>query len=153
MIMVALSVSVNKTCVKRRLVEKSPWRYNRLETKPRYIGNYASQIKSCIRTLSGSHGRCFRIRHETLREELPGADWKMTSNPVGNKNSWSRKPWIADKKYYGTHYLPMQLLSSYCSSCAHGCSSEFRCCDMHIMQLLKVIGMTLKQTPRKLSVL
>jgi len=46
------------------------------------------------------------------------------------------------------NYLPMQRLQSFYSSCAHGCSPEFSYCDMHIMQLLKVIGMTLEQTPR-----
>jgi len=37
------------------------------------------------------------------------------------------------------------------SSCAHGCASEFRYCDMHIKQLLNVIGITLEQTPRDLA--
>jgi len=52
-----------------------------------------------------------------------------------------------------TNNLPMHRLQSYYSSCALGCSSEFRHCDMHIIQHLKVIGITLKQTPRELSVL
>jgi len=43
---VALSDSVNKTCVKRLLAEKSRWRHIRLEIKPPYLGNHASQIKS-----------------------------------------------------------------------------------------------------------
>jgi len=49
--------------------------------------------------------------------------------------------------------LPMQRLQSYCSFCAHGCSLQLRYCDMHILQLLKVIGMTLEHTLLKLSVL
>jgi len=49
--------------------------------------------------------------------------------------------------------LPMERLQWYCTSCAHGCSPECRCWEMHIVQLLKVIGMTLEQTPRELSVL
>jgi len=49
----------------------------------------------------------------------------------------------------------MQRLQSYYSSkmCAHGCSSEFKYYDMHIMQLLKLIGVTLEQTPKEHSVL
>jgi len=49
--------------------------------------------------------------------------------------------------------LPVQRLQTYYSSCAHVCSSEFKFCDMHIMQLLKVIGVTLEQTAWELSVL
>jgi len=49
-------------------------------------------------TLSGSHGRSFRICHEKSRETLPGGRLTMTSCPVGNKTSLSRKPCIADKK-------------------------------------------------------
>jgi len=47
--------------------------------------------------------------------------------------------------------LPMQRLKSYCSSnCAHGCPSEFRCCDMQTMMLLNVIGMTYRANSREL---
>jgi len=59
--MVTLSESVIKNCLKRPLAEKSWWRHIRLAIKPRYLGNHASQIKSYYRTLSGSHGRSFRI--------------------------------------------------------------------------------------------
>jgi len=41
----------------------------------------------------------------------------------------------------------MKRLHSYYSTCAHGCSLEFMYCDN------AVIGVTLEQTPRELSVL
>jgi len=63
-VMVALSETAMKNCLKRHLAEKSPWRHTRLAIKPRYLGNHALQIKSYYGTLSGSHGRSFRIRHE-----------------------------------------------------------------------------------------
>jgi len=39
---VTLSDSVNKTCVKRSLTEKSRWRHVRLAIKPRYLGNHVT---------------------------------------------------------------------------------------------------------------
>jgi len=75
-------------------------------------------------------------RCSTLKE--PAHNLSETSVSAGSMNHES---------------LPMQRLQSYYSSCAHGCSSEFKYCDMHIMQLLKVIGVTLEQTPKELSVL
>jgi len=45
---VALSDFVNKTCVKRPLVDKSRWRHIWLAINPRYIGNHSSQIKSTM---------------------------------------------------------------------------------------------------------
>jgi len=42
---VALSDSVNETCVKRPLAEKSRWPHIRLAIKPLNIGNHASQLK------------------------------------------------------------------------------------------------------------
>jgi len=45
---VALSDTVNKTCVKRPLAEKSQWRHFWLAIKPRYLGNHASQIKKLL---------------------------------------------------------------------------------------------------------
>jgi len=93
--MVALSESVMKNRLKRPLLDKSRLRHIRLAIKPRYLGNHASQKKSCYRTLSGSHGRSFRIRQEKSPEAPPGG--VVTSYPVGNKTS-SRKPCIADKK-------------------------------------------------------
>jgi len=47
--------------------------------------------------------------------------------------------------------LPMQRLHSNCSSCAPAAISEFSFCDIQIMQLSKVIGMTLEQTPVNLA--
>jgi len=67
-----------------------------LTIKPRYLGNYASQIKSCYGTLSGSHGHSFRILHEKVRFVPPGKGLTMTTYPVGNKTSLSRKPYMAD---------------------------------------------------------
>jgi len=92
---VALSDSVNKSCVKRLLAEKSRWRHIRLVIKPRYLGNHASQIKSLYRTSSGSHGRSFIIHHENSPEA-----------PLVEKSRWrhirlvikSRKPCITYKK-------------------------------------------------------
>jgi len=39
----------------------------RLAIKPRYLGNHASQIKSYYESVSGSHGRSYRIRHKKVR--------------------------------------------------------------------------------------
>jgi len=44
--MVTLSDSVNKTCVKCPLEEKSRSRHSWLAVKPRYLRNHASQIES-----------------------------------------------------------------------------------------------------------
>jgi len=88
----------HENCLKR------PWRRNHddvlfgLSIKPSYLWNHASQIKSYYRTLSGSHGRTFRIRIEKSREAPPGVEITMTSYPACNKNTLSRKPCIAVKK-------------------------------------------------------
>jgi len=95
---VVLSDSVNKTCVKRPIAEISRWRHIRLAIKPRFLGNHASQIQIYYRTLSGSGGRTFRIRHEKFSEALPSGEITMTSYPIGNKTSLSRKLCIPDKK-------------------------------------------------------
>jgi len=71
--------------------EKSRWRHIQLAIKPRYLGNHESQIKRCNGTLSGSHGRSLRIRHEKSPQAPPGGGLMMTSYPVGNKTSLSRK--------------------------------------------------------------
>jgi len=94
---VAFSDSVNKTCVKRPLAEKSLWSHFRLAMKPRYLGNHASQLKNYYGTLSGSHGRSFRTRHENSPGAPTGGEITMTLYPVGNKTSLSRKPCIPDK--------------------------------------------------------
>jgi len=49
-------------------------------------------------SLSGSHGRSFRIRYEKSCEAPPGGGLTMTWGPVGNTTSLSRKPCIADKQ-------------------------------------------------------
>jgi len=95
---VALSDSVNKTCVKCLIAEKSWWRHIRLAVKPRYLGNHASQIKSCNGTLSGTYARFFRIRHEKTHEAPPGGEITMTVYPICDKTSLSRKHCIAVKK-------------------------------------------------------
>jgi len=95
---VALTDSVNKTCVKRSLAEKSRWRHIRVATKPRYLGNLASKVTNCYRTLSGSHGRFFRISQEKSPEAPLSGEITMTSYPACNKTSLSRKPCIPDKK-------------------------------------------------------
>jgi len=85
------------TCVKRRLAETSRWRHIRLAIKPRYLGNQASQIKSYYGTISGNHGRSFRIRHLKVRAAHPVGWLMMTSYPAWNKTSSSRKRCILDK--------------------------------------------------------
>jgi len=44
-----------------------------------------------------SHGHSFRIRHEKSPKAPPDWEITMTSYPVCNKTSLSRKPWISDK--------------------------------------------------------
>jgi len=61
---VALSESVMKNHAKRPLAEKWQQTPIRLAIKSCYLGNHASQIKSYCGTLSRSHGRSFRIRHD-----------------------------------------------------------------------------------------
>jgi len=99
---VTFSHFVNKTCVKRPLAEKSRWRHIRLAIKPRNLGNHASQIKSYYRTLSWSHGRSFRICHKKSPEAPPSGKITMTSYPVGNETSLSRKPCVPDEKFIWT---------------------------------------------------
>ena len=101
-ITVALSESVMKNRIEHPLAEKSRWRHIRLAIKPRYLGNHASQIKSYYGTLSGSHGRSFRIRPEKSPRAPPSEEFKMTSYPSCNKTSLSRKPRIPDKSYCWT---------------------------------------------------
>jgi len=99
---VALLDSVNKTWMKRPLRKKSRWRHIRLAIKPRYLGYHAPQIKSYDGSISGSHGRSFRIRHEKSHEAPPRGEITMTSYPACNKTSLSRKTCIPIKSYYGT---------------------------------------------------
>jgi len=97
-VMVALSESIKKNPLKRLLAEKSRWRHIGFAIIPRYLGNHASPIKSYYRTLSGSHGRSFRIRHKKLPEAPPSGEIMITSYPVGNETLLSRKLCILDKK-------------------------------------------------------
>jgi len=78
--------------------KKSRWRHIRLAIKPRYLGNHASRIKIYYGTLSGSHSRSFRISYENVRAAPLGGVQTMTSYPVGNKTSLTRKTCIANKK-------------------------------------------------------
>jgi len=96
---VALSLFLDEKSRKAPLGEEIKMTsYSRLAIKPRYLGNHASPIKSCDASLSLSHGRLFRIRHENSLESLLGGEIMMTSYPACNKTSLSRKPYIADKK-------------------------------------------------------
>jgi len=72
------------------------WRHKRLPIKPRYLRNHEWELKTYYGTLSESHGRSFRIRHEKSPEVTPSGELTMRSYPVGNKNSLSRKPCISD---------------------------------------------------------
>jgi len=85
---VALSDSDNKSSP---LAEKSRWRHIRLAIKPRYLKNHASQIKSYCWSLSGSYDCSSVIRHEKSHEAPPGRGLTITSYPVSNTTSLSRK--------------------------------------------------------------
>jgi len=84
----ALSESVKKKSPEAPLVEKSQWSHIRLAVKPRYLGNNASHIKSYYGTLSGIHGRSFRIRHKNSPEAPPSGEITMTSYPACNETSF-----------------------------------------------------------------
>jgi len=88
----------SNNCVQCPLAEKSRWRHIRLKWKLLNLENHVSQIYSYYETLLGSHGRSFRFRPKNVRAAPPGRGLTMTSYPVGNKASLSRKPCIADKK-------------------------------------------------------
>jgi len=109
-VMVALSECVMKIRLKCSLAVKSRWRHIRLAIKPRYLGNHASQIKSYYESLSGSHGRSFRIRHGKSREAPPSEGLTITSNPVGNTTSLSRKPCMVAKKLLWINYWKSRSL-------------------------------------------
>jgi len=98
----ALSFRIrNEKSPEAPLTEKSRWRHIRLGIKPRYLGNHATEMKSYFGTLSGSHGRFFRMRHvnspeaPTIREEIT-----VTSYPACKKTSFSREPCVPDKTWY-----------------------------------------------------
>jgi len=57
--------------------------------------------------------RFFRIRQEKSREVPPGGGLTMTSYPIGNKTSLSRKPCIADKKLLWITIMKSWSLSNF----------------------------------------
>jgi len=56
-------------------------------------------MKSYYRTLSGSHGRSFKICHENSPEAPPSEEIMVTSYPACNNTSLSRKSFILDKTF------------------------------------------------------
>jgi len=100
--MVALSESVMKKCVKRPLASKSPCRLIRLAMKARYIGNHASQIISYCGSLSESHGRSDRIRHENSPDASPSGEITMTSYRLAIKPRYLASHASRITSYYGT---------------------------------------------------
>jgi len=83
-------------------VDKSWWRHIPTAIKSRYLGNHASQIQIYYATLSGSHGRSFRIHHQKSPDALPSGEITMTSYPPCNKTSLSRNQASQIKSYYRT---------------------------------------------------
>jgi len=83
--------------VKRILAEDLRWHHIRLSIIPRFLGKHTSQMKSNYGKLSESHDRSFRIRHVKQRAAPPGGGQTMTSYPVCNTTSLSRKPCLAAK--------------------------------------------------------
>jgi len=101
------------------LAEKSQSRHFRLAIKPRYLGNHASKIIIYYGTLSGSHGRSFKIPNEkfvmknrrkrTLAAKSRGRYIRLAIKPRYLGIHASQK-----KSYYGT------------LSGSHGCSFRIR---------------------------
>jgi len=111
--MVALSESVMKNRLKRPQADKSQWRYIRLAIKPRYLGNYASQIKSYYGTLSGSDGRSFRIRHKNSLEAPRWGEITEMSYPACNTTLLTWKTCITYKKLiWNKHYEEVRVALS-----------------------------------------
>jgi len=79
--------------------EKIRWRYIRLAIKLRYLGNHASQIKSYYTTLSGSHGRSFKIRHK-----------KSPEAPLADKSRWCHIRLAIKPRYLGNHASQVKKL-------------------------------------------
>jgi len=111
---VVLSDSVNKTCVKRPLAEKSRWRHFPLAIKPRYLENHASQIKSYYGTLWRSHDRSFRIRHE-----------KSPKAPLVEKSRWRHIRLAIKPCYIGNHASQIKSYNGTLSG-SQGCSFIIR---------------------------
>ena len=99
-VIVALSESVNKKCLKRPQAEKSRWRHIRLAFKLRYLGKHASHTKSYYGTLSGSHSCSSKIRQQEVPEAPRSGEFTMTSQPVGLETTFSQKPCIAHGKIF-----------------------------------------------------
>jgi len=100
--MVALSESVMKIRLKRPLAEKSRWRHIRPAIKPRYLGSHASQITKYYGTLSGSHGRFFRIRHENRVKRTLAAKSRWRHIRLSIKPRYLGNHASKIKSYYGT---------------------------------------------------
>jgi len=108
----ALSDSVNKSCVKGPLAEKSQLRHFRLAIKPRYLGNHASQLKRYYGSLSGSHARSFRIRHEN-----------RLKRPLVEKSRWRHIRLAIKPCYLGNH---ASQIKSYYGTLSGSRGSSFR---------------------------
>jgi len=91
-----------KNRLKRSLARKSRWRHILLAIKPRYLGNYESQIKRCNGSLSGIHARSFRIRHEKSPEAPPSGEITMRSNLFAIKPRYVGNYASQMESYYGT---------------------------------------------------
>jgi len=113
-VMVALSESVIKNRLKCLLAEKARWRPIRLAMKPRFLGNYASEMKSCYGTLSGSDGRSFRIRQENYPEA-----------PPVEISRWRHIHLVIKPRYLGKHVLQIK---SYYSTLSRSHGRSFRIC-------------------------
>jgi len=94
-----------KNCLKRPLADKSWWSHIRLAIKPRYLGNLTPQMKSYYGSLSGSHARSFRIRHEKSREAPSGGGLTITSYPVGNTTSVLHQHYDCVNNWFFAHCM------------------------------------------------
>jgi len=98
-VVVTLSESVMKNRVKRPVEYKSRGRHIKLAIKPRYL---ASKIKSHCGTLSWSHDRSFRLRHEKLREAPLAEKSRWCHIRLAIKPHYLRNHAWQLKHYYGT---------------------------------------------------
>jgi len=89
---VALSDSVNKTCVKRPLAEKSRWRNFRLAIKARYLWNHASQLKITIE-------RYQEVMVALLKSVLKN----RLKRPLAEKSRWRHIRLAIKPRYLGNH--------------------------------------------------
>jgi len=91
----------HKNRLKCPLAKDWRWRHVRLAIKPRYLKNHASQIQIYYGTLSGNHGRSFRIRHEKLREAPLAEDWRWRHVRLSIKPRYLGNNALQIKSYYG----------------------------------------------------